>query len=443
MINIIKWINPAEPKYTCIYGQYNKINGDTIKGDKIISFKKIHNILHSPNYDICYHISFVNHINISNLLKNDFDRISLMKNNTMTNPRYLLITLSFDKSNKIIFNKESNNSYWVFDDGLIKNIKNNLYLGINDDKLILSQNGYKWNIAENYLEGTNNFFITCDVNYDIYLTKNKNDAIKFIIENNMICYIKPDLRVKFEINNAKLKNFNFKKIKTEIAKVKKYNVALLLAGGNSTRFNSEICKQLYIIRGKPAVLHSVDAMIDIIDYIIIITNDKCVEEIKKLLILNVKYEHVVLLINNFDCRLESISAGLKYINTNMKNIQNIIIHDAARCFIDEIHVKNLLLSCDGYTYSQYYLTLVNGLYKKDYYNYEEVDRSNYIELVTPLCMNFYLCYHIFMSYIQKDNRIIWEFVNILNILKLPYSMIEGHNSFLRKLTTIDDVKIIF
>jgi 2-C-methyl-D-erythritol 4-phosphate cytidylyltransferase len=123
----------------------------------------------------------------------------------------------------------------------------------------------------------------------------------------------------------------------------------------------------------------------------------------------------------------------------MKNIQNVIIHDCARCFIKEFHIKTILDMNYKYKYSQYYLKLINGLYKKNSQTYEDVNRDDYIELMTPLCINFYLAYYIFITYMEKQHRITYEFITILNLLKIPCNMIEGHISFLKKITTIEDI----
>ena len=54
--------------------------------------------------------------------------------------------------------------------------------------------------------------------------KNKNKILKVIstfkIEKNMICHIKTDLMIKFEINNAKLKCFDLTKLTKQISKLR-------------------------------------------------------------------------------------------------------------------------------------------------------------------------------------------------------------------------------
>lgn len=429
---MIKWFNPKISPNICIYGNSDKHNID--------KFIKIQDILHSPNYDIYYNIQFNNYTNITHLLENDFKRVLVSDSLLPLNPKYLLLQLS--SANNITFtnNNEIDKSFWSFNNKYIKHVVSHQYLSVINKLLVLSNVKQKWNIYDGYLKNIKHkLYISCDINYTIYLTENIDDAIKIHIENNMIYYIKSPFRVKFEINNAILKTFNIAKLNKILTKIKTKNCVIILAGGNSTRFNANICKQLYILNDKPVIIHTLDAVIDILDYCIIITNTKYYKNISELLNKNKKYKNVIILINDYDCRLESISLGLKYINTQMKNIQNVIIHDCARCFIKEFHIKTILDMNYKYKYSQYYLKLINGLYKKNSQTYEDVNRDDYIELMTPLCINFYLAYYIFITYMEKQHRITYEFITILNLLKIPCNMIEGHISFLKKITTIEDI----
>ena len=49
-------------------------------------------------------------------------------------------------------------------------------------------------------------------------------------------------------------------------------IGIILAAGTSTRFNSDIAKQLYFINNKPIIEYSIDNMIQLVDRIIIVKN---------------------------------------------------------------------------------------------------------------------------------------------------------------------------
>lgn len=427
----MEWNHPYNKSVLCTYNKqvsctYNK------KSHSTIQFIKIFNLLHFPDFDFHYHMSYLNYENITDIVQNDYDRIKLMKKNVPHNPKYLFVTLLY-RNNKIEFGKEEDNSYWIIENYCIKHKLTNLFLSVINKKITISKTKQRWTIFDNSIQNVKSkLFIACDIDYNVYMTKDKNDALDISIENDMICHIKSEFRVKFEMNNAKLKSFSLPKIHKILLKTEKNNVGILLAGGFSTRFDNEKPKQLYELNGKPLFMYSVEALVNILDSLAIVTNSKCYNEIKKLV---KKYKNVVVLKNDINCRLESISTGLTYFRkNNCDRIQNVVIHDSARCFVTKDHFEKLI---NEHIYSQYYLKLINGLTQNTIH--WDINRDDYIELTTPLSIKFKLADFIFTNYITKENRITCEFITILKLLKIPHNMIQGHNSFLKKITTIEDI----
>jgi 2-C-methyl-D-erythritol 4-phosphate cytidylyltransferase / 2-C-methyl-D-erythritol 2,4-cyclodiphosphate synthase len=102
------------------------------------------------------------------------------------------------------------------------------------------------------------------------------------------------------------------------------NCFILLAGGESKRFNSKIPKPYHSYKGKALLLHSIDKAKKYRQFskIVVVINKKHKVHIKKLKIKNVK------IITGGNTRAESAYKGLKSIKKN--NIKNVMIHDAAR-----------------------------------------------------------------------------------------------------------------
>ena len=221
---------------------------------------------------------------------------------------------------------------------------------------------------------------------------------------------------------------------TNINNNNNFNIGILLAAGLSSRFNNSKPKQLYIINNKHIISYSIDVMMKTLDKLIIVTNSICYKKIKRI----VKNKSIIILKNDINCRLESIGIGLNYINKHYNYCSNVLIHDGARPYITALMIDNLLLSNKNYLYSQYYLKLVNGLIKIKP-TYEFVNRDEFIEACTPICINYKLCYFIFMNYIEKSKRVTSEFIPIMKLLNLDYNFIEGKYKFLRKITTRDDI----
>jgi len=435
--DFISWNYPDNTTDLCIHTKQN-INPENTR-----KFKKIKNILYSNDYHIYYHSTYLNYnrSNITHLLEDDFKRISLSNNNDLNNPKLLFVSLYCDSLNNVNLGMfDENIAYkWIFCEMTIMNQYNNLYLNINNDKLIVSNDKCKWEISKNsFIKNiTYDVYLSCDLNYNITISNNITDAIPFYIKHNSIHYLKPKINVDFEMNNIRnlIYPLNIPKIITNIG----LNTGILLAAGTSSRFvsNDNKPKQLYLLNNLPVIMHSVNAMVDILDELIIITNSNCYEEIKYM---TSNYTNITLIVNDVNCRLESIGIGLNYLRNKHDNVKNIVIHDSARPFIKQYHIQELIDSCDTYLYSQYYLKLVNGLCKKEYSNLKMLDRDEYIEICTPLASNFDMFHFIFMNYINKQNRITYEHISILDMLKIKYNLIIGNHTYLKKITVYNDIE---
>jgi 2-C-methyl-D-erythritol 4-phosphate cytidylyltransferase / 2-C-methyl-D-erythritol 2,4-cyclodiphosphate synthase len=102
------------------------------------------------------------------------------------------------------------------------------------------------------------------------------------------------------------------------------NCFIILAAGESKRFNSKIPKPFHLYKGKPLLLHSIDKAKKYRKFskIVLVINKKHKTQIKKLSIKQVK------IITGGKTRAESAYKALKYIKN--KNIKDVMIHDAAR-----------------------------------------------------------------------------------------------------------------
>ena len=99
---------------------------------------------------------------------------------------------------------------------------------------------------------------------------------------------------------------------------------IILAGGESKRFNSKIPKSYHLYKGKPLLLHSIDKAKNYKRFkkIVLVINKKHKKLIKDLKINDIK------IIEGGNTRAESAYKGLRSIKNY--NIKNVMIHDAAR-----------------------------------------------------------------------------------------------------------------
>jgi 2-C-methyl-D-erythritol 4-phosphate cytidylyltransferase len=125
----------------------------------------------------------------------------------------------------------------------------------------------------------------------------------------------------------------------------------------------------------------------------------------------------------------------KALNCIPNDISNIYIHDAARFMITKDHLDNL--SSTNKLYSQYVIKLTNGLTNIKLYH--DIERNDYLELCTPIYINVSLAKYIYNNFIPNFT---YEVIYLLNVLDIDYDLIDGHLSFLKKLTYIEDINMI-
>ena len=218
------------------------------------------------------------------------------------------------------------------------------------------------------------------------------------------------------------------------------NFGLLLSAGTSTRFCQDVPKQLYKLNGdKPIIYYSLDLLVKKCDHVILVTNSLCAKEIENIITdyFSESKNLIHIVHNDVNCRLESIQKGIEFISNvfQINNYDNIIIHDSARPFVQNLYIDNMLNESN--IYSQYCLKLFNGL--MDLKNLTVVNRDNYVELCTPILSNFNLYKYIFFNFISKKNRYVYEPIDIFKYYGIEIKFFYGHYKFLRKITWFDDI----
>jgi len=211
------------------------------------------------------------------------------------------------------------------------------------------------------------------------------------------------------------------------------NTAIILAAGNSSRFDNKTSKILYKLNNKPIIKYSTDLLSQYLDQIIVVVNSKDYKTVKKLL-----SKKIAIVVNDVDNRLDSIKTGLDYLKSTDTTL-NILIHDAARPYIVPEMIESLLDNCQKYQYVQYYLNLIDGLVIKTTTGYDVVERSKYLQLCTPLIVDYHLFNFLFRKYIYPKNRLSCEALPLLNKFNVQFNLIEGNHRYLRKITTLEDI----
>ena len=113
--------------------------------------------------------------------------------------------------------------------------------------------------------------------------------------------------------------------------------AILLVAGKSTRFENNVSKQVFLLKGKPVFSYPLDALLNnsSLDEIIVVTNEEHKSEIERYIGNNPKVKVCL----GGETRQISVEHGLAMLNADANDI--VLIHDGVRPFID----NDLLEKC--------------------------------------------------------------------------------------------------
>ena len=205
------------------------------------------------------------------------------------------------------------------------------------------------------------------------------------------------------------------------------NYFIILASGQSKRFNSIKPKQFNIYKNKPIFEHSIDKALksNLFKKIILVVNNK--KMIKK------KFPKKILVIKGGKERSDSSLIALKYIKKF--NPSNVLIHDAARPNFSINLLKNLINSLKNNKASVPFIKSKDSIKIKLKNQLFNLDKDKLFLTQTPQAFKFKVLYNLS---IKEKNKIQDEAtLFIKNNLKIK--LINGENSN-DKITFKEDIK---
>ena len=211
------------------------------------------------------------------------------------------------------------------------------------------------------------------------------------------------------------------------------NYFIILASGQSKRFNSNKPKQFITYKNKALFEHSLDKAIisKLFKKIVLVVNDK--KQIKK------KYSKNVLIIKGGKERSDSSLIALKYIKKFNPN--NVLIHDAARPHFTIKLLKNLIRSLKTNKASIPVISSKDSIKYKVKNQLFNLERKNSYLTQTPQAFKFKDIYYLSL----KQNNIIQDeatlFIN--NNLKIKFINGETLNNKITFKEDIDNTKTYF
>lgn len=151
--------------------------------------------------------------------------------------------------------------------------------------------------------------------------------------------------------------------------------AVILASGNSSRFGED--KMLYPIDGKPLIVKTVEPFmrLESIDEIVIVANDDNIDKISSLF---ASYSTPIKVVKGGDNRHLSSYNGILSASGD-----NVLIHDGARCFIDEELISRVINALSDSVGIVPIVPISDSLVVKNDERVEYFERENAKSVQTP------------------------------------------------------------
>ncbi len=217
--------------------------------------------------------------------------------------------------------------------------------------------------------------------------------------------------------------------------MKTYGV--ILAAGESTRFDVEVNKLFYKVNGKELVLYPVETFLENneIDEVIIVCSESNMTELEGLL---AKHQSVSIIVGG-DSRQESEYCALQHLQNKATDNCLVAIHDAARSFISSELLTSLVNTAKKFGSASPYLDNSNFY---DIKNNKFVTKKKIVDIQTPQVYKYkelFECY----SFLSKNNitGMVDTTESMFNFNKFETHVIRGEEKNL-KITYKNDLEII-
>ncbi len=211
---------------------------------------------------------------------------------------------------------------------------------------------------------------------------------------------------------------------------------IVVAAGLGVRFKSKTSKPLTKINGKPALaccLQSLEKHKDI-KTIVIVVNEDNAKEIKKI-VSDYKFKKVSQFVTGGKRRQDSVLNGLNVLD---KSYDFILIHDAARPFIDAVCLNDVLKK--AYKYKTAILAVpVKPTIKEvvDGFVIKTLNRENLWEIQTPQVFERNLLVKAYEKFVNQD---VTDDASLMEKMGLSVRVVMGSYDNI-KLTTLEDLEL--
>lgn len=231
--------------------------------------------------------------------------------------------------------------------------------------------------------------------------------------------------------------------------------SIILAAGKSKRMNTKIKKQFMKINDKQVLFYSIDNFLKnkkISKHIIVFNKDdlnkKYFKEFLETYKKQISNKKIIFILGG-DERYYSVYNALDYISNNLKydNKTKILIHDAARPYVKNNDIDNLIKNLNIYDAISL-ATNINDTIKEVIPNkninkvVKTVDRNKYFLIKTPQGFNYLLLYKSYKKFLNSKVRNITDDLQIIENFSNKKTYLLNSSALNIKITKKEDLFFI-
>ena len=217
-------------------------------------------------------------------------------------------------------------------------------------------------------------------------------------------------------------------------------VSILLLAGKGTRLNKNTPKQFIKINDKELFLYSLNTFLNVESikkHILVVPKNDYFKVMNILKREGLENKNIFLVVGG-ETRTESSFNALKFIKTNFRKIDTVIIHDAARALVSEAIINRNIKASLKYPCISTYIDEIDTIVTNknnciDLY----LDRDKIKKLQTPQTFNFNLLYSLYVNNHEKFS----DDTAICKKNKYNIKLVKG-SPLNFKVTTNDDLKLL-
>ncbi len=213
--------------------------------------------------------------------------------------------------------------------------------------------------------------------------------------------------------------------------MKKY--ALIVAGGKGLRMGAEIPKQFLLLKGKPVLMHTIEAFANISDIHIVLVLPQSQMSYWQELTSEYSFSIPHALVSGGDTRFQSVKNGLSAVSEGL-----VAIHDGVRPVISHELLNNAYDTCQLKGNAVLAVRLKDSIREVDLLGNKNVNRNNYYLIQTPQVFH---SNEIIAAYQKAEHDNFTDDASVLESVGAKIHLVEGSYSNI-KITTPEDLAMV-